>query len=277
MRRLTLLAAILALGLPLAGRADAETLADIRNELAQLSAMVQSLKGELTASGASLQAAGGATALDRMDTIEAELSRLTARTEELQNRVDRVVSDGTNRIGDLEFRICEMEKGCDVNALPAAAPIGGGSGGTPKAAAAAPARPAGTGAGAELAMSEQADFDRAKGVLDQGDFRGAADLFASFAQTYTGGPLTGDAHYYRGEALSQLGDTANAARAYLDGFSGDPDGPRAPDNLLRLGERLADLGQMREACVTLAEVPTRFPGAASATEAAARMSSLGCQ
>ena len=267
---------VFALAVPLAGAAKAETLADIRTELSQLAAMLQSLKSELVSSGTGLQAAGGATALDRMNTMEAELSRLTSQTEALQNRIDRVVSDGTNRVGDLEFRLCEMEAGCDIGNLPVTAMLGGEAG-SPAAALPVPGATPPPSGGAELAVGEQADFDRARAVLDQGDFRSAADLFATFTQTYTGGPLTGEAHYLRGEALTKLGETANAARAYLEGFSGSPDGAFAADNLLRLGSSLGQLGQMQEACVTLAEVGARFPGHLATAEAASQMRTFGCQ
>jgi len=33
------------------------------------------------------------------------LTRLNSKAEELENRINRVVTDGTNRIGDLEFRL----------------------------------------------------------------------------------------------------------------------------------------------------------------------------
>ena len=267
---------VFALAVPFAGAAKAETLADIRAELSQLAASLQSLKSELVSSGTGLQAAGGATALDRMNTMEAELSRLTSETEELQNRIDRVVSDGTNRVGDLEFRLCEMEEGCDIANLPITTTLGGEAG-TAAPALPVPGSTPPPASGAELAVGEQADFDRAREVLDQGDFRGAADLFATFTQTYTGGPLTGEAHFRRGEALTKLGETANAARAYLEGFSGSPDGPFAADNLLRLGTSLGQLGQTQEACVTLAEVATRFPGHLATAEAASQMRTLGCQ
>ena len=131
--------------------------------------------------------------------------------------------------------------------------------------------------GPELAMGEQADFDRAKEVLAQGDFRGAADLFATFAQSYPGGPLSQEAAFLRGEALVQLADTAGAARAYLDAFSGKPDGPFAAESLLKLGQALGDLGQVPDACVTLAEVPVRFPGTIHATNADLSRQGLGCQ
>lgn len=264
-----------------AGAQNAETLADLRSELTRLAQDLQSLRGELVAGGQSaMQAAGGTGALDRMNAMEAEIVRLTARTEELQNRIDRVVSDGTNRIGDLEFRICELEEGCDVSNMPITGILGGSGGGGAAVPAPAPApeAPAPVNGGApELAVSEQADFDRAKAALDGGNYQAAADGFADFANTYPGSPLTGDAHFLRGEALAGLDDTSGAARAYLDAFSGAPDGPRAPAALFRLGAALGLLGQVQEACVTLGEVPRRFPSAPEAAEAVTTMQTLGCQ
>ena len=262
---------------------NAETLADLREELTRLAQDLQSLRTELVAGGTSaMQAAGGTSALDRMNAMEAEIVRLTARTEELQNRIDRVVSDGTNRIGDLEFRICELESGCDTSQQPITSILGGSatgavaSGGAAVPAPTAPAAPA-SGKAPELAVSEQADFDRAKAALDNGDYQAAADGFSAFTNTYPGSPLTGDAHFLRGEALTGLDDTSGAARAYLDAFSGAPDGPKAPAALVRLGAALGLLGQVQEACVTLGEVPRRFPQAPEAGEAQTAMQNLGCQ
>ena len=277
-RTLLVAALMAATSLPAAGQEKAQTLADIRTELAALAGELQALKSELLSGGqATMQAAGGASALDRMNAMEAELSRLTSATEALQNRVNRVVADGTNRVGDLEFRLCELEEGCDPASLPVTQSLGGEAGSAPAPAPVPTAPMPATGPTPELAVSEQADFDRAKGALDSGDFRGAADQFAAFAQSYPGGPLTGEANFLRGEALTRQGDTAGAARAYLDAFSGAPDGPRAPAALLKLGAALGLLGQAQEACVTLGEVGTRFPTAPEAVEATTAMRSLGCQ
>jgi tol-pal system protein YbgF len=264
--------------LPVLGHAQdrAETLADIRGELAQLAAEFNALKAELVSTGAASNGAAGGDALQRMDTIEAELARLTARTEEVELKLNRVVSDGTNRIGDIEYRLCEVTEGCDPATLGSTPTLGGDT------VAAAPVVDAGTGTapatgGTELAVAEQEDFDRAKEVLGSGDFPGAAALFATYAQSYPGGPLVPEAHYLRGEALSKQGDTGNAARAYLDAFSAAPEGPLAGDALLKLGEGLGALGQVPEACVTLGEVGTRFPGSMAATQAGVAMQGFGCQ
>ncbi len=278
MRMIRLLAMLMLVpGLALA-QDRPQTLADIRAELAGLAAEFNALKAELVSSGAAANGAAGGDALQRMDTIEAELSRLTARTEQVELSLNRVIADGTNRIGDIEYRLCEQTEGCDPASLGETSVLGGG-GAAPAAVSEPVATDAGTGdtGGAEMAVGEQADFDRAREVLATGDFRGAADLLATFTQSYPGGPLTQEAHYLRGDALTSLGETSDAARSYLEAFSGNPQGPFAPDALLKLGEGLATLGQVPEACVTLAEVGTRYPGSMAATQSAVAMQGLGCQ
>jgi tol-pal system protein YbgF len=277
MRRLGLALALCLL--PVLGHAQdrQQTLADIRAELSALAAEFNALKAELVSSGAATSGAAGGDALTRMDTIEATLARLTARTEEVELKLNRVVADGTNRIGDIEYRLCEVTEGCDPATLGATPTLGGDTGAAQAPVADAGAAPAAGTGGAELAVAEQQDFDRAKEVLGQGDFPTAAALFATYAQSYPGGPLVPEAHYLRGEALSQSGDTGNAARAYLDAFSAAPQGPFAPDALLKLGQGLGALGQVQEACVTLAEVGNRFPGSMAATQSTVAMQGLGCQ
>jgi tol-pal system protein YbgF len=270
MRWLTLCA--LLLSGPALAQDRAQTLADIQGELSALMAEFNALKGELVALGGAQSGAAGGDALQRLDAIEAELTRLTSKTEAVELRLNRVVTDGTNRVGDLEFRVCEMTEGCDPATLGATAPLGGDSG----APATTPNAPPTTG-GQELAVGEQSEFDRAKGVLATGDFRGAEQIFATYAQTYPGGALIPDAHFLRGEALTKLGETSNAARAYLDAFNASPNGPQAGNALLKLGEALGTLGQAPEACVTLGEVGVRFPGSLPATQAQVAMQGLGCQ
>ncbi|OZA10822.1 MAG: tol-pal system protein YbgF [Rhodobacterales bacterium 17-64-5] len=256
-----------------------QTLADIRTELASLAAEFNALKSELVATGAATSGAAGGDALTRMDTIEAELARLTSRTEEVELKLNRVVADGTNRIGDIEFRLCEVTEGCDTGNLSATSVLGGDSGGS---AAALPDPIAGGGSlgdtgGVELAVAEREDFDRAKAVLATGDYRGAADQFATYTKAYPGGPLIPEAHYLRGDALTALGDTSNAARAYLDAYSANPTGPFAADAVLKLGEALGALGQVDAACRTLAAISFEFPGSLAETQAAVAMQGFGCQ
>lgn len=275
MRVLRLLAVVALLPVPAVAQDRAQTLADIRAELSMLAAEFNALKAELVSTGAATSGAAGGDALTRMDTIEATLARLTARTEEVELRLNRVVSDGTNRIGDMEYRLCEVTPGCDPGNLGATATLGGGTA-APAPVVVNPGVSTGTG-GAELAVSEQADFDRAKEVLGQGDFPGAAALFETYAQSYPGGPLVPEALFLRGEALSRLGDTSGAARSYLDAYTANPSGTFAADSVLKLGEALGALGQIDAGCQTLAAVGMEFPGSIQASQASVAMQGLGCR
>lgn len=260
------------LPLPLAAQ-DQQTLADIRQELTVLHVEIQRLKRELSTTGAPSANVSGSTVLDRVGAIETELQRLTLQTEELGHRVDRIVADGTNRIGDLEFRLVELEGG-DIGALGETTTLGGGE--LPAAGGdTSPAGGADTGGG-ELAIGEQADFDAAEKLLTEGLYQDAAEKFAAFNQSYPGSPLAPAAEFSRGKALDGLGDTREAARAYLAAFTGNSSGPMAPKALFELGAALGRLGQTDQACVTLSEVGVRFPGAGPETEARAEMAKLGC-
>ena len=279
MRWLLLIALLLPAGAFAQDRA--QTLADVKAELAALAAEFNTLKQELVSSGAAANGSAGADPLARMDAIEAALVQLTSKTEAVELQVSQVVADGTNRIGDLEFRLCELTEGCDPANLPATPELGGtAEPADPATTATDPTTPTVDPSAAddapEMAINEQSDFDRAQEVLVSGDFRTAADLFATYAQTYPGGALTQKAGVLRGDALTQLGDTAPAARSYLDAFSGAPDGEFAGQALTKLGQSLGKLGQTPEACVTLAEVGKRFPGSADEANAVAAMQGLGC-
>ena len=277
MRFVIMVALGLAFG-PVAAQAqDAQTLADVRQELTILNVEVQKLRRELSTTDGASVAVGNGSVLDRVNAMESELQRLTSKTEELENRINRVVTDGTNRIGDLEFRLVELEGG-DIGALGATSTLGGGEmPATSGAATPAPSTTVPSSNTAELAVGEADDFERAKAALADGDFRTAADQFATFNETYPGGPLGPEADLRRGDALSGLGDAREAARAYLASFSADPVGPVAPEALYQLGRALGDLGQVQEACVTLSEVGTRFPSSPFVTQAQAERTALVCQ
>lgn len=259
---------------------DNQTLADIRQELTVLYVEMQKLKRELSTTGGPSVSTGGATVLDRVAVMEQELQRLTSQTEQLEFRVNRIVEDGTNRIGDLEFRLVELEGG-DVSALGETTTLGGDAGTgavTTGDSAISPVTPSTTaGAGeTQLAIGEEDDFKRAQSALAEGRYQDAVDQFAAFSVTYPGGPLAAGADLGRGEALEALGDTREAARAYLNSFSADPTGPIAAQSLFRLGRALGELGQTEEACVTLSEVAIRFPSDPAVAQAEDAKRALAC-
>lgn len=262
------------LAMPLA--AQQPSLADLKSDLSTLRDDLQLLRDELVASGAAgFEAAGGDTAIDRMNAMESQLTRLTDRIEQLQNRINRIVEDGTRRIGDIEFRLCEMDETCDLGALttPELGGLASGGGAVPQLA---PMPPAGASRDIATTAAEQADFDRASEALAGGDFARAAEMFGAVAEIHAGGPLTAEALYLRGAALDSSGDPKGAASAWLEGFAAAPDGPRAAESLLGIARVIAADGDAMAACLYLAEIPARFPGSEPAAEADRRMTVLGC-
>jgi tol-pal system protein YbgF len=265
----------MAVALTAAGAAPAQTVADIRAELSLLNGQIQQLRDQLVQQGA----AGAlpvepATALARLDQLEAELRRLTDRVDVLANDLDRIVQDASNRVGDIEFRLGELE-GVAPEAPAEAEPLGGGiTELRPRprvpAAGGAPA------AGAQLAVTEHSDFDAAKAAASAGSNAEAARLFDAFLVNYPDGPLSGQARLARSEALAAQQDWNAAARSYLDTFSAAPQGPLAPKALLGLGVSFSRLGQSEQACLTLAEIDIRYPGSEVSGEAAAERSALAC-
>ncbi|WP_019954776.1 tol-pal system protein YbgF [Yoonia vestfoldensis] len=268
-----ILAVCAVLAAPLPAFAQDQTLADIRQQLTALYIDVQRLRTELSTTGGLSSGVAGATPLDRLNAIEAELQRLTSKAEELEFRVNRITVDGTNRIGDLEFRLCELEPNCDIANLGDTPSLGGvdNSAGVPVA------NPPPVTGGPAVAIGEQDDIRRAQEALASGDFRGAVDQLSTFATTYPGSPLAPEAAFIRGQALEGLGENTSAARAFLESFSADPAGQRAPQSLFRLGASLGAIGQTQDACLTLAEVNVRFPNDPAVNDARLAMQNLGCQ
>ncbi|MBI6628611.1 tol-pal system protein YbgF [Pontibaca salina] len=270
-----LIAALAFVPLPLAAQ-DKQTLADIRQELTILNVEMKRLQRELSTTGNTSLNLEGSGVLERVAVMETELQRLTALTENLENRINQVVRDGTNRIGDLEFRLVELEGG-DISALGETSTLGGGDLEGPQAPAAGQiGTPSDAAPSSELAVGEENDFKAAQAALEAGDNQKAAELLADFNANYPGSPLAAQANLTHGKALDAIGDTREAARAYLAAFTAAPDGPKAPDALYELGVALGRLDQVSQACVTLAEVGIRFPDASAVSQARDEMARLGC-
>ena len=249
---------------------DAATLADIRQQLAVVKVSLDRLKRELsTTGGAAGGELAGATVLERVEALTGQVEALTAQTEEIEFRIERVVEDGTRILGDLAFRLCELEDGCDPLTQDPVERLGG-------AAPPAPPAPDDTAGPPRLAVNEQEAFSRAKTALEEGRAGEAADLFAAFIDTYPGGQLTARAELLRGRALAADGRVRDAAEAYLAAYGTAPEGAEAPAALLALGGALNEIGKREEACKILGEIGRRFPQSEAAAEAGVQRATLSC-
>ncbi|MEM6943091.1 MAG: tol-pal system protein YbgF, partial [Pseudomonadota bacterium] len=236
---------------------------ELEYRLELLDGEVQALRQELGVSGNAAPGGGSsAEVLRRLSEIEVELRRLTGEVERMRFRVDQLSEEAARRLGDVEFRLTELEGG-DVAALPTRpAPLGGGTG-TPVAP--------------QVSVSEQRALDDGIRLVQQGRFRDADLALGRFLDDYPSSPLLPRAHFWLGEAAFTRGNFSRAARSFLAGYNANENGADAPDNLMKLGVSLARLGQTQEACLTLAEVSRRFPRSGRAvSEAESEASRLSC-
>lgn len=124
----------------------------------------------------------------------------------------------------------------------------------------------------------EATYKNAYGYLLQQDFGAAEYSFAQFLNDYPDHQLAGNAQYWFAETFYARSQYRRAAQEFLEGYQTYPSGPKAPDSLLKLGMTLAALGQNDQACVSLAEVATKFPRADQAVRerAVAEHQRAGC-
>ena len=122
----------------------------------------------------------------------------------------------------------------------------------------APPQPAGG------ASSPGALYDEGLRLLNLGLFEEAGAVFEQVALQYPDDPATGQAKFWLGDMHLRLGRFDIAAKSFLESFKGWPNGPKAPDSLLKLGITLASLGQREEACLTFTQFGPRYPQAGEA-------------
>ena len=246
-----------------------QTLADIRQELSILYVEFQQLKRELSTTSGPAVTLTGSTVLDRINAIETEMQRLIAQAEQLHFRIERIVKDGTNRIGDLEFRLVELEGG-DISQLGETTTLG-------DILVSDISEPNKTGETMQLAVGEQADYDAAIAAIEAKDYPKAIQLLDDFNQTYPGSPLAAEVSFRQGNLFNEMNDTRSAAKSFLESYELSSDGPFAADAVLALGIALGELGNVQEACIMLGELPTSFPLSAASASAQEQKEILGCR
>jgi tol-pal system protein YbgF len=102
-------------------------------------------------------------------------------------------------------------------------------------------------------------YNAALGLLRQADYSAAEEALKSFVARHPNDPLAGSAQYLLGDTFYQRGRYEEAASAFAEGYKNYPKGPKAPDDLLKLGMSLARANQKQNACVAFAQIDRDFP------------------
>lgn len=226
--------------------------------------------------------------LARLDAIEAQLQRLTARAEE-----------NGNAIADLQLRLTALEPQPQPlpQPQPPVAPAGGelppartdpgpvAASTPPRAvtttpasvpAAAVPSVPAAaTGPSAARLAAVQAiakpqtddpgddEYSYGFRLWNAGFYPEARQQLSLFLDKYPGHGMTSYGRNLLGRAFLDDGQPEEAARWFLRNYQADKDGRRAGDSLLFLSEAMIAMKDTSRACIALAEFSETYPALAA--------------
>ena len=106
---------------------------------------------------------------------------------------------------------------------------------------------------------EQYEF--AVSFMKIGDYETAEFALKEFIDTNKDHDLAGNAQYWYGETFRIRQLYSDAATAYLDGYQNYPESKKAPDNLLKLGITMVQLGEKDQGCKMISGLKKEYPKA----------------
>jgi len=106
---------------------------------------------------------------------------------------------------------------------------------------------------------EQYEF--AVGFMKIGDYETAEFALKEFINKNKTHDLAGNAQYWYGETFRIRQLYSDAATAYLDGYQNYPKSKKAPDNLLKLGMTMVQLGEKDQGCKMISGLKKEYPKA----------------
>ena len=106
---------------------------------------------------------------------------------------------------------------------------------------------------------EQYEF--AVSFMKIGDYETAEFALREFIDKNKDHELAGSAQYWYGETFRIRQLYSDAATAYLDGYQNYPQSKKAPDNLLKLGITMVQLGEKDQGCKMILGLKKEYPKA----------------
>jgi len=225
----------------------------------------------------------------KLNEIEEEFRKLTNRFEEvdfkldkLSNRVSKIQSDSQLRFSDLEGSETKNKKKLNNNKKKKTTKLPGTEkaqdfGVAPaynldpeeknqktqsvdsKAAVFSEERISETSLLPNKPPKEQYDF--AVSFMKVGDYETAELALREFIDKNKTHKLAGNAQYWYGETFRIRQLYSDAATAYLDGYQNYPKSSKAPENLLKLGSTMVELGEKDQGCKMIKGLKKQYPKA----------------
>ena len=109
--------------------------------------------------------------------------------------------------------------------------------------------------------SPEKQYEFATSFLKVGDYNTAERALKEFVQTNPNHELAGNAQYWFAETFRIRQLYVDAASAYLEGYQKYPKSEKAPDNLLKLGVSLVQIGEKEQGCMMITSLEKEYPEA----------------
>ena len=205
----------------------------------------------------------------KLNEIEDQFRALTNKFEEvnfkldkLSSRVTKIQSDNQLRFSDLENNTTSKKKEKKVSLPGTSKPQDFGANPGYQTSNLPERQTINSVESAQTVITEQAEkkdsllpdkppkdqYDFAVSFMKIGDYETAEFALKEFIDKNKDHDLAGSAQYWYGETFRIRQLYSDAATAYLDGYQNYPKSKKAPDNLLKLGITMVQLGEKDQGC-----------------------------
>ena len=218
----------------------------------------------------------------KLNEIEDQFRELTNKFEEVNFKLDKLSSRVTKIQSDNQLRFSDLENETVGNNSQKKTSLPGSS--KPQDFGAAPAyqtsnlpekQSINSVESAQTVISEEPEkrdsllpnkpadeqYEFAVSFMKIGDYETAEFALREFIDKNKDHDLAGSAQYWYGETFRIRQLYSDAATAYLDGYQNYPKSKKAPDNLLKLGITMVQLGEKDQGCKMISGLKKEYPKA----------------
>jgi len=218
----------------------------------------------------------------KLNEIENQFRQLTNKFEEVNFKLDKLSTRVTKIQSDTQLRFSDLENESSITKPKKQTALPGSS--KPQDFGAAPGyqttnlpkeQSINSVESAQTVITEEPEkrdsllpdkpaeeqYEFAVSFMKIGDYETAEFALREFIDKNKDHDLAGSAQYWYGETFRIRQLYSDAATAYLDGYQNYPKSKKAPDNLLKLGITMVQLGEKDQGCKMISGLKKEYPKA----------------
>ncbi len=218
----------------------------------------------------------------KLNEIENQFRELTNKFEEVNFKLDKLSTRVTKIQSDTQLRFSDLEEGTSIASKEKKVALPGST--KPQDFGAAPGyqttnlpkeQSINSIESAQTIITEEPEkknsllpnkpaeeqYEFAVSFMKIGDYETAEFALKEFIEKNKDHDLAGSAQYWYGETFRIRQLYSDAATAYLDGYQNYPKSKKAPDNLLKLGITMVQLGEKDQGCKMISGLKKEYPKA----------------